>query len=85
MRITAVAARACTSSRSKALPLGRSKIEADNAGVGQALFPARAESPQRPARARVPFIPASDRMNNCSATARRQFSGTSIAPSRAQA
>ena len=31
------------------------------------------------------FTEASDRMKNCSATASRQFSGTSMAPSRAQA
>ena len=31
------------------------------------------------------FTDASDRMNTCSGTASRQLSGTSIAPSRAQA
>ena len=75
---------AASSSLERRAP-GRREIEADDAGFGQAPPAAAQITAAKACSTTSAFTEASDRMNTCSGTASRQLSGTSMAPSRAQA
>ena len=76
--------RARVSSASNAMPRGGAKSSPTTLASGR-LVSSAGRTPAKACSTTSTLIEASDRMNNCSATASRQFSGTSIAPSRAQA
>jgi len=88
MRITAVA-RACTQAEvRRRFPWERVRIEADNAGVAAKLFSSAGRNPAKGRSEPTSTLSGVDRMNNCSATARRPLptpavQRTSIATSRA--
>ena len=84
MRIAAVAA-GLRQQRDRMCSRAAAQNRARRRRVAAGFFPAQAESPAKACSSTSTLTAASDRMNSCSATASRQFSGTSMAPSRAQA